>query len=81
MKVLSRIKSGQAFAAVARELSEDGNRERGGEIGLRQASRLPDLFVESVRGLQAGEVAPTLVRSGAGFHVLKLVERRDSRDE
>ncbi len=74
---LQRIRAGQAFDVVARELSEDGNRERGGEIGLRQASRLPDLFVESVRGLQAGQVAPALVRSGAGFHVLKLIERRE----
>lgn len=74
---LARIRSGQAFDAVARQVSEDGNRERGGEIGLRQAARLPDLFVEAVRGLQAGQVSPTVLRSGAGFHVLKLVERRE----
>ena len=27
--------------------------------------------------MKAGEVAPDLVRSGAGFHVLKLVDRKD----
>jgi peptidyl-prolyl cis-trans isomerase SurA len=72
---LARVRGGEDFAAVAREISEDGNRERGGEIGLRPASRLPDIFVEAVRGLPAGAVRPTLVRSGAGFHVLKVVER------
>ena len=51
--------------------------ERGGEIGLRPANRLPDAFVEQVRGLKPGEVAPTLLRSGAGFHLLKLLERHD----
>lgn len=75
---LERVRGGAAFDAVAREVSEDGNRERGGEIGLRPMSRLPDLFVESVRDLSAGQVTATVVRSGAGFHVLKLIERREA---
>jgi peptidyl-prolyl cis-trans isomerase SurA len=74
---LARVLGGEDFALVAREVSEDGNRARGGEIGLRTASRLPDLFVEQVRGLRPGEVSPTVLRSGAGLHVLKLLERRD----
>ncbi len=74
---LARVRGGEDFAKVARELSEDGNREKGGEIGLRPASRLPDLFVDAVRPLGVGEVTPALVTSGAGFHVLKLIERRD----
>jgi peptidyl-prolyl cis-trans isomerase SurA len=74
---LARVLGGEDFATVAREVSEDGNRARGGEIGLRTASRLPDLFVEQVRGLRPGEVSPTVLRSGAGLHVLKLLERRD----
>ena len=74
---LARVRRGEDFAAVAREVSEDGNRERGGVIGMRPADRLPDLFVEAVRPLKPGDVAPALLRSGAGFHVLKLVDRRD----
>jgi peptidyl-prolyl cis-trans isomerase SurA len=75
---LARVRAGEDFAAVAREVSQDPNRERGGEIGLRPADRLPELFVGAVRDLRAGDVLPSLVRSGAGFHVLKLVERRDA---
>lgn len=74
---LTRVKGGEDFAAVAREISEDGNKAQGGVIGMRPADRLPDLFVDGVRALKTGEVAPTLLRSGAGFHVLKLVERQD----
>lgn len=74
---LARVRRGEDFAAVARELSEDGNREKGGEIGMRPASRLPDLFVDAARSLAVGEVAPELVTSGAGFHVLKLLDKRD----
>lgn len=72
---LARVKAGEAFEVVARDLSEDNNRQHGGEIGPRPASRLPDLFVEATRSLKSGEVAPALVRSGAGFHVLKVVSR------
>jgi peptidyl-prolyl cis-trans isomerase SurA len=74
--VLARIKAGEPFDRVARELSEDGNRERGGEIGMRPASRLPDLFVEAVKAMKVGDVSPAPLRSGAGFHLLKLLGRR-----
>ncbi len=75
---LARVRGGEDFGKVAQELSEDGNRERGGVIGLRPASRLPDLFVEHTRGLKNGEIAPTLARSGAGFHVLRVIERKET---
>lgn len=73
-QALARVRGGEAFATVAREMSDDASRERGGELGLRSAERLPDLFVDAVRALDPGQA--TLVRSGAGFHVLRLVERR-----
>ncbi|KQV88101.1 peptidylprolyl isomerase [Pelomonas sp. Root1237] len=73
---LARIKGGEDFARVAREVSEDSNKARGGEIGLRPADRLPDVFVNAVKGLKSGEVAPQLLRTGAGFHVLKVIERQ-----
>lgn len=72
-----RVKAGEAFEAVARELSEDANRAAGGVIGMRTAERLPDLFVEAVRALKPGEVTPELLRTGAGFHLLKLVDKRE----
>ena len=75
---LRRVRGGEDFATVAREISEDSNRTQGGEIGLRQLDRLPDLFVRAAQPLRAGEIAPNLIRSGAGFHILKLVERKES---
>ncbi len=75
---LARVQGGEPFAQVARQVSEDSNRAAGGEIGMRPADRLPDPFVEAVRQLEPGAVSPTVLRSGAGFHVLKLVDRRDA---
>lgn len=77
-QALARVRGGEEFGVVAREVSEDANKDRGGVIGLRPSARLPDLFVEAVRSVPAGEVKPELVRSGAGFHVLKVVERKET---
>jgi len=75
---LARVNGGEAFDVVAKEISEDGNKAQGGVIGMRPMDRLPDVFVEVARNLKAGEVSPTLLRSGAGFHVLKLVDRQEA---
>jgi peptidyl-prolyl cis-trans isomerase SurA len=76
-EALARVRAARTSPPWPRELSEDGNRAKGGEIGLRPASRLPDLFVDAVRPLAPGEVAPALVPAAPAFHVLKLLERRD----
>ena len=73
----ARVKGGEDFGAVAREVSEDGNKAQGGVIGLRPADRLPDLFVDAVKTMRPGDISPTLLRSGAGFHVLKLLARQE----
>jgi len=78
LAALARVRGGEDFAAVARELSEDANRAQGGKIGLRAADRLPDLFVKAVQSLKPGDVAPEPVRSGAGFHILKLLEKKEA---
>jgi len=75
-QALARLRAGEDFSKVARDLSEDGNRDAGGEIGLRPASRLPDLFTDSVKGLAVGQFTPQAVRSAAGLHILKVVDRQ-----
>ncbi|OYT89227.1 MAG: molecular chaperone SurA [Burkholderiales bacterium PBB6] len=74
----ARLKGGEPFELVAKAFSEDSNKDRGGEIGARPAERLPDLFVETVKTMAVGAVTAEPVRSGAGFHVLKLLSRSDS---
>lgn len=76
-QALARVRAGEDFAKVAQEMSEDGNRATGGEIGRRPARRLPDLFVEAARGLAVGQVVAQPVRSAAGWHILKVLDRQD----
>lgn len=70
-----RVRAGEDFAVVAREMSDAPERSRGGTFGMRPANRLPELFVNGVKDLPVGGVAGPL-RSPAGFHVLKVVEKR-----
>ncbi len=78
LAALKRVQGGEDFAVVALDVSADANREKGGALGLRPASRLPDAFVNATRSVEAGQVAPELLRTGAGFHVLKVLERREA---
>ena len=73
----ARLRAGEDFARVARAFSEDPNKDAGGELGLRPAARLPDLFTDAVRGLPVGGVTPQALRSPAGFHLLKVVDRQE----
>ena len=73
---LAHLKRGDDLALVAKEFSNGAERDKGGLMGLRSANRYPSLFVDAVKNLTVGDV--TLIRSGAGFHVLKLVTKRAS---
>jgi peptidyl-prolyl cis-trans isomerase SurA len=73
-----RAASGGNFVQLAKDNSDDSNtKAQGGVFGMRPAARLPELFTDAVKGLKVGGVAQ-VVRSGAGFHVLKLIEREDA---
>jgi peptidyl-prolyl cis-trans isomerase SurA len=74
---LERVRKGEAFETVARDVSEDANRPSGGVIGLRPTSRLPDVFVEATKSLPIGGVTPEPLRTGAGFHLLKVLDRKE----
>ena len=73
-QVLARIRAGEKFEALVKELSA-ADRNNGGQFGLRRADRYPALFVNAIQALAVGQVSEP-VRSGAGIHLLQVVERR-----
>ncbi|QWD78927.1 peptidylprolyl isomerase [Polynucleobacter sp. MWH-Svant-W18] len=46
------------------------------DLGYRAPDRLPQLFYEAVRNTGGGQVVNTVVKSPAGYHVLKVIDRR-----
>ncbi len=76
--IARRARAGEDFAQLAKTYSQAFDKgAKGGEMGLRPADRYPDLFVEAVRPLGLQSIAGP-VRSGAGFHILKLLDRRQT---
>lgn len=76
-RLLARARAGEDFAALAREASDAPDRTAGGQLGLRPLDRYPSLFLDATRTLAPGGLSD-VVRSGAGFHILKLVEKRQA---
>lgn len=76
-RALERARAGEDFAALVRELSDAKDRANGGQLGLRSADRYPPLFLEAAQTLGVGGVSG-LIRSGAGFHILKVIEKHAS---
>ena len=76
-RALERARAGQDFVALVREFSDAPDSANGGQLGRRTADRYPALFVEATQALGVGDVS-ALVRSGAGFHILKVTEKKSS---
>ena len=75
--VADRARAGSDFTALVNEFSEPVSRPAGGQMGLRSADRYPQLFIDATQKLPIGAIAGP-IRSGAGFHVLRVVEKRQS---
>jgi len=46
------------------------------DLGYRTPERMPQLFYEAIRNAGGGQVANAVVKSPAGYHVLKVLDRR-----
>lgn len=74
-EAVKRLKGGADFAQIAATYSDAPDALLGGNMGWRNQDRLPELFFDALAKLNPGELSGVL-RSPAGFHVLKLVELR-----
>lgn len=76
-EALAKLQGGAPFSQVAAGYSDARDALQGGELGWRPTNQLPTLFSEPLARMKAGEISP-LLRSPSGFHILKLLERRNS---
>ena len=75
--ILSQLKGGADFSRLAATYSNAPEALQGGALGWRAVDRLPTLFLEAIKGVKVGEIAP-IVRSPNGFHILKVLGRRSA---
>jgi|TARA_B110000467_G_scaffold48283_1_gene44280 peptidyl-prolyl cis-trans isomerase SurA len=73
--LITRLEGDESFEKLATAYSSGQEALEGGFLGWRTSAELPSLFANVVTELKVGEVAQPL-RSGAGFHILKLTDKR-----
>jgi peptidyl-prolyl cis-trans isomerase SurA len=76
-KARAEALAGADFAKLAATYSDGPDALKGGELGWRSAARLPELFTAALNNMKVNGVSQVL-RSPAGFHILKLLGRRDA---
>ena len=74
-QVLAQLRQGADFAKLAVGYSDAPDALQGGAMGWRARDRLPDLYTQALDRMKPGEVSG-IIRSPAGFHLLKLIDRR-----
>ena len=74
--ILSQAKSEKDFVQFANGLMKADSSVRVQDLGYRIPDRLPQIFVEATAGLSSGQILPELLQSQAGFHILKVLERK-----
>lgn len=75
----SRARSGEDFAEVAREMSDDaGSAQTGGDLGWVERGQMADAFEQALFSLEEGGISDP-VQTGYGFHVIQLRDVQEPR--
>ena len=86
-EILARAKNGEDFAALANEFSEDpGNKNpegklQGGFYPNNPKGRMMPAFEQAALALEPGQIAPELVETDYGFHIIKLERKGVTKNE
>jgi len=86
-EILNRAKGGEDFAALANEFSEDpGNmdpqtkQKKGGLYADTPKGRMVPAFEQAALALEPGQIAPDLVETDYGYHIIKLEKKGEGKD-
>ncbi len=73
---LQRLRKGEDFATLAKELSEDkGSAEHGGDLGFFPQEAMVKPFADAAFSLKPGEISE-VISTEFGFHIIKVIETR-----
>jgi peptidyl-prolyl cis-trans isomerase C len=73
-----RLKKGEAFDKVATEMSEGPAANKGGDLGFFSQGRMVKEFEDVAFKMKVNEVSEP-VKTRFGYHIIKLMERREDR--
>ena len=73
--IMNELQHGADFGKLAITYSADPQALKGGNMGWSRLQELPGLFAERLQTAKSGEIVGP-VRSGVGFHILKVNDMR-----
>jgi len=73
--VIKRLNNGEKFADVAKQVSLDGSKDYGGDLGYFTAAEMVPAFSKAAFALQPGEISGP-VHTKYGWHVIKVEDRK-----
>jgi len=71
--VLERLKEGEKFVNIAKEVSLCPSKKRGGDLGTFGRGKMVKEFENAAFALQKGQISP-IVKTKFGYHVIKRLE-------
>ena len=74
-----QLLDGADFKQLAIRESDGSNALKGGDLGIRKANELPELFLNAIENLPSGDVSKP-VRSASGFHLIKVLTTSSKAD-
>jgi peptidyl-prolyl cis-trans isomerase C len=73
--ILKRVRSGEDFAALAKQHSQDGSAQQGGDLGYFEREQMVPAFSEAAFALKAGEISD-VVTTQFGYHIVKVTDKK-----
>ena len=71
--VLERLKKGEKFANIAKQVSLCPSKKRGGDLGTFSRGKMVKEFEKAAFALQKGQTSP-IVKTKFGYHIIKRLE-------
>jgi peptidyl-prolyl cis-trans isomerase C len=71
--VLERLKKGEKFANIAKQVSMCPSKKRGGDLGRFSRGKMVKEFEKAALALQKGQISP-IVKTKFGYHIIKRLE-------
>jgi foldase protein PrsA len=70
---LERLKKGEKFSNIAKEVSICSSKKRGGDLGFFSRGKMVKEFEKAAFSLQKGQVSP-IIKTKFGYHIIKKYE-------
>jgi len=77
-EVLKKAKSGEDFAKLAQQYSQDGSASQGGDLGFFPRGQMVPEFSNVAFSLKPGQISD-VVTTQFGYHIIKVTDRKPGR--